>query len=223
VHNIVLLSSITEPLINFATNVVESLGLPGVFVLMLLESACIPIPSEATMLFAGFAVHNGEYALVAAVAAGVLGNVVGSWIGWWLGTIGRVDLIEKHGAKFGIRTHHLEIADRWFAQHGEATVFFSRMLPVVRTFISLPAGVARMPFWRFTLYTALGCIPWVFALTFAGMKAGEHWRDIKSSLEYVDYLVVAGIIGLVIWLVARSRRNNDGVGPAAEATDAASD
>jgi len=223
VHNIVLLSSITEPLINFATNVVESLGIPGVFVLMLLESACIPIPSEATMLFAGFAVHNGEYALVAAVAAGVLGNVVGSWIGWWIGTIGRVDLIEKHGAKFGIRTHHLEIADRWFAQHGEATVFFSRMLPVVRTFISLPAGVARMPFWRFTIYTALGCIPWVFALTFAGMKAGEHWRDIKSSLEYVDYLVVAGILGLVIWLVVRSRRNNTGVGPAAEATDAASD
>jgi len=223
VNNIVLLSSITEPLINFATSVVESLGIPGVFVLMLLESACIPIPSEATMLFAGFAVHNGEYTLVAAVAAGVAGNVVGSWVGWWLGTIGRVDLIEKHGAKVGIRAHHLEIADRWFDQHGEATVFFSRMLPVVRTFISLPAGVARMPFWRFTIYTALGCIPWVFALTFAGMKAGENWRDIKSSLEYVDYLVAAGIIGLVVWLVVRSRRNNNGVGPAAEATDAASD
>ena len=222
-NNIVLLSSITEPLINFATSVVESLGIPGVFVLMLLESACIPIPSEATMLFAGFAVHNGEYTLVAAVAAGVAGNVVGSWVGWWLGTIGRVDLIEKHGAKVGIRAHHLEIADRWFDQHGEATVFFSRMLPVVRTFISLPAGVARMPFWRFTIYTALGCIPWVFALTFAGMKAGENWRDIKSSLEYVDYLVAAGIIGLVVWLVVRSRRNNNGVGPAAEATDAASD
>ena len=205
-HNLALIASITEPLINFATDVVESLGLPGVFLLMLLESACIPIPSEATMLFAGFAVHNGSYSLIAAVAAGVIGNVVGSWLGWWLGTIGRVDLIEKHGAKVGIRTHHLEIADRWFERHGEATVFFSRMLPIVRTFISLPAGVARMPFWKFTIYTALGCIPWVFALTFAGMKAGENWRDIKSSLEYVDYIVAAGILAGVVWLFIRYRR-----------------
>lgn len=202
-----LIGSITEPLINLATDVVDALGIPGVFLLMLLESACIPIPSEATMLFAGFAVHNGSYSLFAAVAAGVLGNVVGSWIGWWLGTIGRVDLIEKHGSKVGIRTHHLEIADRWFERHGEATVFFSRMMPIVRTFISLPAGVSRMPFWRFTIYTALGCIPWVFALTYAGMKAGENWRDIKASLEYVDYVVAAGLVATVIWLFLRYRRS----------------
>ncbi len=216
-------ASLTEPLINFATNVVDALGLPGVFLLMMLESACIPIPSEATMLFAGFAVHNGSYSLFAAVAAGVSANVVGSWIGWWVGKIGRIDLIEKHGAKLGIRTHHLEIADRWFERHGEATVFFSRMLPIVRTFISLPAGVARMPFWKFTVYTALGCIPWVFALTYAGMKAGENWRDIKSSLEIVDYFIAAGIIASVIWLIMRTRRGRSAPEPVAEAADGSRD
>lgn len=205
-HQLIVASSITEPLINLATQIVEKLGLGGVFVAMLLESACIPLPSEATMLFAGFAVHNGSYTLVAATAAGVLGNVVGSWLAWWVGRVGRVDLIEKHGRKVGIRTHHLEVADRWFERHGEATVFFSRMLPIVRTFISLPAGVAGMPFWRFTIYTALGCIPWVFALTWAGMKAGENWKDIKSNLEYVDYAVAAAIVIGAIWMFIRYRR-----------------
>jgi membrane protein DedA with SNARE-associated domain len=206
-----LIASLTQPLIDFATGVVDSIGAWGVFVLMTLESACIPSPSEATMLFAGksSAEPNASFTFFAAVTAGVLGNVVGSWITWWIGRIGRVDLLEKHGARFGVRKHHLEIADRWFEQHGEATVFFSRMLPIVRTFISLPAGVARMPFWKFTIYTFLGCIPWVLFLTWAGVKAGEHWEDVKHYLEYVDYLVAAGIIGVVVWLVIRSRRGTD--------------
>ena len=202
-----VIASLTEPLIEFAVNVVGDLGLAGIFGLMLLESACIPIPSEATMLFAGFAVNNGDFPLWAAVAAGTAGNVVGSWIAWWIGRIGRIDLIEKHGGKIGIRKHHLEVADRWFEDHGEATVFFARLLPVVRTFISLPAGVARMPFWRFTLYTALGCLPWVLALTLAGQAAGDNWRSIKGSLEYVDYLVIAAIVLGAVWLFIRSRRN----------------
>lgn len=201
-----LLASITQPLIDFATQVVNDMGLPGIFVLMTLESACIPVPSEATMLFAGFAVSKGTYSLAAAVAVGVAGNLLGSWITWWLGRIGRVDLLEKHGARIGIRKHHIETADRWFADHGEATVFFARLLPVVRTFISLPAGAARMPFWRFTLYTLLGCIPWVLALTWAGQQAGDNWESIKHNLEYVDYLVVVAIIGAVVWMVVRARR-----------------
>ncbi|MEI6663257.1 MAG: DedA family protein [Actinomycetes bacterium] len=200
-------ASLTEPLIQFAVNVVGDLGLAGIFGLMLLESACIPIPSEATMLFAGFAVDNGDYALWAAVLAGTAGNVVGSWIAWWIGRVGRIDLIEKHGGKIGIRKHHLDLADRWFERHGEATVFFARLLPIVRTFISLPAGVARMPFWRFTIYTALGCLPWVFALTWAGKQAGSNWTEIKGALEYVDYVVAAGIIATAIIIFFRVRRN----------------
>jgi membrane protein DedA with SNARE-associated domain len=200
------LASITDPLVRFATNVIGDLGLAGIFGLMLLESACIPIPSEATMLFAGFNVSEGHYSLLAVTAAGVLGNLAGSWIAYAVGWYGRVDVLEKHGAKVGIRTSHLAVADRWFARHGDATVFFTRLLPVVRTFISLPAGVARMPFWRFTLFTLAGCIPWVFALAFIGEKVGANWEKWKNDLHYVDYAIVAMVVVGIVLLVVRSRR-----------------
>src|SRR4051812_7886965 len=202
----VLLGSLTDPIVQFAVDTVDALGLPGVFVLMLLESACIPVPSEATMLFAGFNVSNGEYSLAAATAAGVLGNLVGSWIAYWVGYAGRVDILEKHGRKLHIKKSHLEWADRWFERHGDATVFFTRMLPIIRTFISLPAGVARMPFWRFTILTLAGCIPWVLLLTFIGKQAGDNWESWKDSLHYVDYAVLAMIVGGVALLFIRGRR-----------------
>jgi len=187
-------------------NVVGDLGLAGIFVLMLLESACIPIPSEATMLFAGFNVANGHYSLAAAVTAGVLGNLVGSWIAYGVGYWGRTDVLVKHGRKLHVKPEHLAWADRWFERYGDATVFFTRMLPIIRTFISLPAGVARMPFWRFTIYTLLGCIPWVFMLTFIGKQAGDNWTDWKDKLHYVDYVVLAAIVGGLVWLFIRARR-----------------
>jgi membrane protein DedA with SNARE-associated domain len=201
-----MLASLTDPIVQFAVDTVDALGLPGVFVLMLLESACIPVPSEATMLFAGFNVSNGEYSLAAATAAGVLGNLVGSWIAYWVGYAGRVDILEKHGRKLHIKKSHLEWADRWFERHGDATVFFTRMLPIVRTFISLPAGVARMPFWRFSVLTLAGCVPWVLLLTFIGKEAGDNWESWKDSLHYVDYAVLAMIVGGVAWLLIRGRR-----------------
>jgi membrane protein DedA with SNARE-associated domain len=202
----VLIASLTDPIVQAAVDVVDAMGLAGVFVLMLLESACIPVPSEATMLFAGFNVSNGEYSLLAASAAGVLGNLVGSWIAYGVGYVGRVDLLEKHGRKLHVKQSHLEWADRWFDRHGDATVFFTRMLPIIRTFISLPAGVARMPFWRFTVFTLLGCIPWVLLLTFIGKQAGDNWESWKDSLHYVDYAVAAAIVIGVVWLVVRNRR-----------------
>src|SRR3954451_4040732 len=145
-----LLASISSRLVDFAVNVIGDLGLFGIFVLMLAESACIPIPSEATMLFAGFGVSRGDFSLLEVVATGVAANVVGSWIAYAVGYYGRVDVLERHGHKLHIKPSHLAWADRWFQRYGDATVFFSRMLPIIRTFISLPAGVARMPFWRFT-------------------------------------------------------------------------
>jgi membrane protein DedA with SNARE-associated domain len=204
-------ASITDPLVNFAVDVIDAMGLPGVFVLMLLESACIPIPSEATMLFAGFNVSKGEYSLVAVTAVGSVANLAGSWLAYGLGYIGRVDLLEKHGSKLHIKKSHLEWADRWFERHGSATVFFTRMLPIIRTFISLPAGVARMPFWRFTLLTLAGCIPWVLMLAFIGREAGDRWEDWKDSLHYVDYAVVAAIVVTVAWLLIRRRRGGPAV------------
>ncbi len=209
-------ASLTDPLVQFAVDVIDAMGLPGIFVLMLAESACIPIPSEATMLFAGFNVSDGQYPLWAPVIVGVAANVVGSWIAYAIGYYGRVDILEKHGAKLHIKPSHLAWADRWFERYGDATVFFSRMLPIIRTFISLPAGVAKMPFWRFTTLTALGCIPWVFLLTLIGREAGDNWETWKDNLHYVDYAVAAAIVLGVIWLLVRRRRTSGGE-PAADA------
>jgi membrane protein DedA with SNARE-associated domain len=203
------LASITDALARFATDAVDAMGLGGVFVLMLLESACIPIPSEATMLFTGFNVAKGHYSLFAAVAVGSLANLAGSWIAYAVGYYGRIDILEKHGRKVGIRMHHLAAADRWFERHGDATVFFTRLLPVVRTFISLPAGVARMPFWRFTAFTLAGCVPWVLMLTFIGKQAGTRWDDWRNSLHYVDYAVLAAIVVGIAYLLVRRRRRGE--------------
>jgi membrane protein DedA with SNARE-associated domain len=203
---VTVLASLTDPLVNFAVNVVNALGLPGVFVLMLLESACIPIPSEATMLFAGFGVSRGEFSLFAVVLVGVVANLCGSWIAYAVGYYGRLDILEKHGSKLHIKQSHLATADRWFERHGEATVFFARMLPIIRTFVSLPAGVARMPFWRFTIFTVLGCLPWVFALAFLGKQVGDNWEDWKDHLHYVDYAVALAIVAFLAYVVVKRRR-----------------
>ena len=201
-----VVASLTDPIVQFAVDVIDAMGLPGIFLLMVAESACIPIPSEATMLFAGFNVSEGEYSLIAVTLVGSFANLVGSWIAYGIGYVGRVDILEKHGKKLHIKKSHLEWADRWFERHGDATVFFARMLPIIRTFISLPAGVARMPFWRFTVFTLAGCIPWVLMLTFIGKQAGDNWEDWKDNLHYVDYAVAAAIVLGVAYLLIRARR-----------------
>ena len=204
---------IVDPIVEVAVNVIDALGYGGVFFLMLLESACIPVPSEAIMLFAGFNVSEGDMTLFGIVAAGVLGNVVGSWVAWAAGYYGRMELLEKNRL-IHISPKHLQWADRWFERHGDATVFFTRMLPIIRTFISLPAGVARMPFWRFTLLTLAGCIPWVLLLGYIGERVGDNWEEWRDYLHYGDYLVLAGILALIVWALLRRRRVR---GQAAEA------
>jgi membrane protein DedA with SNARE-associated domain len=204
---------IVDPIVDVAVDVIDTLGYAGVFFLMLLESACIPVPSEAIMLFAGFNVSSGDMTLFGIVAAGVIGNVVGSWAAWAAGYYGRVELLEKNRL-IHINRKHLEWADRWFERHGDATVFFTRMLPIIRTFISLPAGVARMPFWRFTALTLAGCIPWVLLLGFIGKQVGDNWEEWRDYLHYGDYLVLAGMVVAVVYLLIRRRRD---VPPAAEA------
>src|SRR2546423_2693453 len=145
-----VLAAITDKLVDAATSVIGDLGLLGVFALMVPESALIPIPSEATMLFAGFNVSNGRFSLFAAVAVGVAANVIGSWIAYAIGYFGRIELLERHGGKLHIKQKDIERADRWFSRHGEVTVFFARTLPIMRTFFSLPAGHARTPAWGVT-------------------------------------------------------------------------
>jgi membrane protein DedA with SNARE-associated domain len=204
---LLLIASVTDTLADWVTNVVGDLGLPGIFALMVLESMCIPVPSEPTMLFAGFNVSEGTYGFWSVVAVAVAANVVGSWIAYAAGYYGRLELVERHGNKLHIKASHLEWADRWFQKYGDAAVFFSRMLPIIRTFISLPAGVARMPFWRFTLLTLLGCIPWMAGLTLAGKSAADNWDELKDKLHYFDYAVVVVIVIGAVWLFIRWRRD----------------
>jgi membrane protein DedA with SNARE-associated domain len=200
-----VLADILNPIVDAATNVIDALGLPGVFVLMTAESACIPIPSEAIMLFAGFNVSEGNMTLFGIVAAGVLGNVVGSLIAYAVGYYGRTELLDQNRF-IHVNRRHLESADRWFERHGAATVFFTRMLPIVRTFISLPAGAARMPLGRFVGFTFAGCIPWVLLLAIVGREVGGRWDQWRDNLHYVDYAVLAAIVAGIVYLVIRRRR-----------------
>jgi membrane protein DedA with SNARE-associated domain len=215
----ILLASVTDffldPIVNAGTDFIGSTGLPAVFILMTLESACLPVPSEAIMLFAGSSVAAGDLTLVGVVTAGVLGNLAGSWIAYAVGYYGRLDLLEKNRL-IHVSPRHLRWADDWFERYGDATVFFSRMLPIVRTFISLPAGVAKMPFWRFTLFTLLGCLPWVLMLALVGEAVGENWEEWRENLHYLDYAVVAAIVVGAVYLIVRRRRGGGtGGGPEA--------
>ena len=207
-----MLADILSPLVDAATNVIDALGLPGVFLLMTLESACIPVPSEAIMLFAGFNVSQGNMTLFGIVAAGVLGNVVGSLIAYAAGYYGRVELLDQNRL-IHINRRHLEWADRWFERHGSATVFFTRMLPIIRTFISLPAGAARMPLGRFVAFTIAGSIPWVLMLAIVGREVGDRWEQWRDNLHYVDYVVLAAIVVGIVYLIVRRRRSADQAAP----------
>jgi membrane protein DedA with SNARE-associated domain len=199
-------------LVDSITRFLADNGVWAVFVLMTLESACIPVPSEVIMLYAGYLVSQGDMSLWAAVAAGVAGNVVGSWIAWAVGAYGGYPYLERHGRWLHITPSSLTRAARWFERYGPRVVLISRCLPVVRTFISLPAGVARMPFWRFTLYTAIGCVPWVLGLTLLGRAVGTNWKQWHDRFSYLDYVVVAAAVAGVIYLVWRARRRREAGG-----------
>jgi membrane protein DedA with SNARE-associated domain len=199
------LASLTGPIVDFSVEVIESAGLAGIFLLMAAASACIPIPSEAVMLFAGFSVANGDQTLLGICVAGFLGNMAGSWLTYGIGYFGRVDLLERNKI-IHISPAKMARVDGWFKRHGDATVFFLRLVPLVRAFISLPAGLAKMPFWRFTWLSALGSIPWVVGFALLGRAVGDQWEEWREHISILDYVVVAAIVaGIVYWLVKRRR------------------
>jgi len=197
--------AIVDPIVNAATDFIDATGLVGIFVLMALESACIPVPSEAIMLFAGFNVSEGDLTMFGIVAAGSLGNLAGSLVAYAAGYYGRVELLDRNRL-IHISHRYLEWADRWFERHGSATVFWTRMLPIIRTFISLPAGVARMPLGRFVVFTLAGCVPWVLMLGIIGREVGERWEEWRDYLHYADYLVIAAAVVGIAYLLIRRRR-----------------
>jgi membrane protein DedA with SNARE-associated domain len=218
-----VMASISETLVNETSHFVRDAGLPGIFVLMAISSACIPIPSEVVMLFAGFAVADpGQSAshhhltMVGIVLAGLLGTMVGSWAAYAVGRGGRLELLERHGDKFHMGPAQIERAERWFERYGQPAVLFGRVIPVVRAFVSLPAGVAKMPLGRFTVLSLIGAVPWVLALALAGHALGGDWTSVRKGFEYVDYVVVAlAILAVVYAVVRRRRRGRDE--PAADA------
>jgi len=213
---------------HFVTNFIVKHGYEAVLFLMVLESACVPIPSEVTMLFGG-ALANATF--VASVAAGgahhlnfvvvgllgTVGNLIGSWIAYGVGRAGGRPLIERWGRYVFLREHELDRAEAWFADHGEPAVFVSRLLPVVRTFISLPAGVAEMPFWRFTVYTIAGCLPWTFALAGVGYAVGSKWHTVERYFRPISILFAVALVVLIAWWFvkrARAARSEGSTTPA---------
>lgn len=198
-----MVSAILSWLSSIIISVISTTGYLGIFVLMALESACIPIPSEVIMPFSGFLVWQGRFELLPVVLWGALGNLAGSILAYAIGAWGGRRLIEKYGKYILISSHDLGLADSWFAKYGQSTVFFSRLLPVVRTFISLPAGIARMDFKKFCFYTLLGSLFWSFFLAYAGLIAGENWESLKIYFHKFDLAIGITIILGIIWWVRR--------------------
>ena len=184
---------------SFIINIISSLGYPGVVILMALESVCVPIPSEIIMPFSGYLVFIERFSLWSVIFWGTIGNLIGSIIAYFIGLYGGRPLIEKYGRYLLISRHDLERAQRWFEKYGAFSIFFSRLLPVVRTFISLPAGIARMPFGKFSLYTFAGSLPWSFILTYIGLLTGENWSNIENYFRKFDWLIIILIISLLGW------------------------
>jgi membrane protein DedA with SNARE-associated domain len=198
--------NIIETLSNFIISVIEQLGYAGVFVGMTLESVGLPIPSEVIMPFAGYVVWEGGLTLIGITVAGTLGCLAGSLIAYYIGLWGGRPLLERYGKYVLISTRELDLADKWFDKYGDRAVFVSRLLPVVRTYISFPAGIVNMDVKKFSLYTVLGSLPWCFGLAYIGVLLGPHWEDIKGLFRYLDIAVIVGIIALVVYLIYHRER-----------------
>jgi membrane protein DedA with SNARE-associated domain len=191
------------------TATISAMGYPGILLLMAIESACIPLPSEIIMPFAGYLVSTGRFNLVLVATFGALGCNVGSTIAHAIGVYGGRPLVEKWGAYVLMSRRDLDLAERFFDRYGSITVFVSRLLPVIRTFIALPAGMARMPQVPFQLYTFLGSWPWCFALAYVGMKLGERWESdprLREFMHQADAVIVVFLVAGLAWYVWRHWR-----------------
>jgi membrane protein DedA with SNARE-associated domain len=197
-----LIEAIITVLSRFIMNTISAWGYTGILVTMAIESACIPLPSEIIMPFSGYLVTTGQFTLLGVTLAGAIGNVIGSILAYYAGVWGGRPFVERYGRYVLVSHRDLDMADRWFAKYGEAAVFFSRMLPVVRTFISLPAGVARMNFSRFVMFTFVGALPWCYLLAYVGVKMGERWEQLREYFHQFD--IVIGVclalgLGYFLW------------------------
>jgi membrane protein DedA with SNARE-associated domain len=206
-----MVGKILELITAFIVATISTLGYAGIVLLMAIESACIPLPSEIIMPFSGFLVHRGEMNLWLVGIAGAVGCVVGSLVAYWVGMYGGRPLIEKYGRFVLVSKHDLDLADRWFDRFGEIIVFVSRLLPAIRTFIAFPAGVARMNLKKFIIYTFAGSLPWCLGLAYVGQKLGEQWdKDprLKTLFHRFDFVIGILIVLAVAWWVWRHLKHS---------------
>jgi membrane protein DedA with SNARE-associated domain len=206
-----LIARILEILSGFIVAVISAMGYGGIVLLMAIESACIPLPSEVIMPFSGYLVYKGDFNIWWVAVAGAIGCVLGSLVAYWVGMYGGRPLIEKYGRYILISHHDLDLADRWFKSYGEVIVFASRLLPVIRTFIAFPAGVARMNLTRFVLYTFLGSFPWCLGLAYVGQLLGEQWDKnpmLKTWFHRFDFVIGIILVLGIVWWVRRHIKNS---------------
>ena len=204
-----MLTIIIDWLAQVITAIIAALGYPGVFLLMALESCGVPAPSEVIMPFAGFLVAAGKLSFWWVVIFGTLGNLAGSLAAYWIGRAGGRPLLEKYGKYILISGYDLDAADGWFRKYGDITVLVGRLLPVVRTYISFPAGVAEMSQKKFVFYTLAGSLPWSILFTYLGVKLGSHWESVRQFFHNFDLLIIGLLIlaaGLYIWRHLKNKK-----------------
>ncbi len=202
-----MVTAIIGVVTSFIINSISKLGLFGVGLMMAIESACIPLPSEVIMPFAGFLVARGQFSLLGVSLAGALGCVVGSAVAYAVGLWGGRGFIEKYGKYILISHHDLTISDNFFNKYGSSAIFFSRLMPVVRTFISLPAGIAKMNFTKFIIYTFLGSLLWCLGLAYIGKKLGDNWNILSPYFHKFDFVIGIVIVVGAVWYVRRHVKN----------------
>ena len=200
---------ILKPIIDFVISFISGLGYPGIFLLMILESALIPIPSEIIMPFSGFLVSKGIFDPISVVLAGTFGNLVGSILTYYLGIKAGRAFILKYGKYILFKKSHLEFTEELFEKYGDKISFFCRLLPAVRTYISLPCGVGKANFVKFSIYTFLGSLIWNSMLTYIGILLGNNWKNIDKYAIYLDIVAACVIVGFIIWFVVMVRRRNN--------------
>lgn len=202
-----MVSTILEALAAFIITVISQTGYLGILLLMAIESACIPLPSEIIMPFSGYLVFTGRFHLLWVGLAGALGCNLGSLVAYYVGSLGGRPLVEKYGRWVLVTHHDLEMADRFFDRYGDWAVFLARLLPVIRTFIAFPAGVSRMNTVRFHLYTFLGSLPWCLALAYAGFKLGQRWMTLREYFHRFDAVLAVVIVVGAVWFIHNRWKN----------------
>jgi len=203
-----MVTAIIDFLVNSITSIIGSVGYAGTFFLMILTACGIPFPSEITMPFSGFAVAEGKLIFFWVIVAGVLGDLTGALLAYWIGFKGGRPLVERYGKYILLSKHDLDTAERWLVNYGSITTFFGRMIPVIRTYISFPAGIAKMDVKKFALFTVLGAIPWLTFLTYMGTIMGENWEQIREYLQSVDLAVGVFIVLFITWYIWRHKKHS---------------